>query len=213
MKRLILLITLAFSTVLLSFSQTKSPYLFKNFSEGTITYKNGQYTIERVNFNLIDGNLYFIDKKDNETKIASPIDQIAFVRVGERTLVLHNEDWLELINDMPELYVQYKTKTRSKGRKVAFDGVSMVASVTNYSDFRDGGQQSMPIEDDREISQVYHYYWLVRGENKKRFVDFKQFVKLFPSKRDLLIQYIEDKKLDFENVDAVVELVKYTQSL
>lgn len=213
MKRLVFIIAAVLCCTTFSFSQTKSPYLFSDFSEGQITYKNGQYTIEKVNFNLIDGNLYFIDKKDKELKIASPIEQIASIKVGERIFQLSGDGWIELVNEEPELYVQYKTRTRAKARKAAFEGTTTVASVSTYSDFRDGGQQSILRDDDKEITEVLHTYWLVRNGNKIRFTSFKQFVKFYPSKKDVLMQYIADKSIDFENVRAVVSLLKHAQSL
>lgn len=214
MKKVILILATWAMILPYAFSQQNdfSSYLFDGYKDATIYFKGGLYSQEKVNYNMIDEKLYFIDRKDNQIKVASPIENIVSIQIGDKTYEIDYSGMKEVLNTTPTIYVQYKAKSKVKDPKVAFGNTSGVSSVTTYSELRDG-EHALLKSQDRVLSEIYHIYWVEKNKKLKKFSNFNQFVKIYPKNKDVLKAYIEKEKIDFENVDSIVALVNYAENL
>ena len=65
-----------------------SPFLFNDYQNALIFYKDGRQFQAPVNFNLLEGHYLFIDAKDKEAKQFSNPELIALLRIGEQVMAL-----------------------------------------------------------------------------------------------------------------------------
>lgn len=214
MKRILftLLIWIGFFSLVLS-QHNLSEYLFDDYKDATVHFKGNLKSNERVNYNLLNGKLYFIDKHDNKIKVVSDIEKIAFIKVRDRNFLLDNDGLKEVVSTLPLVYVKYNAKSRRKPSKAAYGGTSQVSSSANYTELRDGGSHAFLKNDDVEIFLHYNEYWIEKDGKKKKFTQFKQFIKIYSGHKEQLEQYIKDNNINFEDAEAIVELCRYAENL
>lgn len=190
-----------------------SQFLFNDYVDATIYYNNGLHTQEKINYNIIENNLYFIDKKDREKKIASQTNNISSVTIRDHQFVYHKAELKEYISGNPEIWIGYKFKGRLKAATIGYGGSATIASVNTYSSYQQGGQSSVLQENEYEISSVFPYYWILREGKTCKIGSFKQLLKLYNKHSDILQHYIDERKVEFENIPKVVALIQYAESL
>lgn len=206
-------ILLAFSTWIKA-DEKPASFLFPEYQKAEVIYSNGLQSNESVNYNLIDEKLYFIDKSDNRIKVVSDIHSIDAIRIDERTYFLNENGLRELILSEPvEFCVQSKAQHHIVNSTVGYGGTSSVASVSTYTNYRAGGQQTIIKQPDIQVSATYNCYWIGRGRVLYKFIDRKQFVRIYGKYKQKLNEYIDNKKLDFNSILQVTDLVKYAESL
>lgn len=206
------------SVLTILFLTTLSPaihaqLLFKDFVDAKIFYNNGSYTQEKINYDIVESNLYFIDKRDNEKKVASQTGNISIIKVADRQYVFRQNELTEYYDGTPGIWVGFKFKGRIKAATVGFGGSGNIASVNTYSNFQEGGHSAMLKETEYEVSSVFHYYSVFKNKKICKVESFKQLLKLYKPYSDILQHYINDKKTDFEDVSAIVALIRYAESL
>ena len=191
--------------------QKLSGFLFEDFQDATVHFVGGALSNEKVNYNMLDKSLYFVDKSDDMIKIVSDIDRIGFIRISERHFIPTQNGMQEVLKTTPVIYVEYFAKGRIKPQKGGF-GATGVASINTYTDFRSGGQYTLK-EHEIEVSGYYNSYWIELNGKKRKFDDFKQFLKIYSKHKIVLDKHIKDNNIEFNDVDEIVNLCLYAESL
>ena len=70
-----------------------SQFLFDDYQETLILYKDGRQFTAPVNFDLLEGHYLFIDAKDKQPKQFANPEMIALLRVGSRSFLLGEGFW------------------------------------------------------------------------------------------------------------------------
>lgn len=209
--RLLLLSWIAFFSLILQ-AQEKREFLFEEYQDAMVYFKGLLQSQEKVNYHLVKNKLYFIDKGDGRIKELSDIGNILVIKVGDREFVPTRDGMQEMFPTTPLIYVQYRAKGIPKAPKGAY-GVAQGAAITTYSEFREGGAHAKLKEYDYEIKEYYNDYWIEKNDKKRAFKDFKQFLKLYPKHKTVLQEYIREKNVDFMDVQAMIALCLYAESL
>jgi len=215
MKRaLSILFTLLTFTVVVYAQGETSNFLFESYKDAILFYKNGLQSNEKVNFNMIDEKLYFIDRSDKQIKIASGTDNITSILIDDKSYVIDENGLKEILATNPVLlYVRYKVQSRSKPTQVAYGGTSNISSVSTYSDYRSGGQQTILKSQDMEVSNIYNCYWIEKNNKKYKFENKDHFFRIYAKKKDLIGQYLQDNKVNFTNKNDIIKLVLFAEGL
>lgn len=214
MKKTLLTLLILVGIVPVGVSQVPSGnFLFEGYQVATV-YFDGYEVTEKVNFNFIDNQLYFIDAKDGEEKIVTNLDKVLQLETDGRTFLFDRDGPKEVICISPLLYVRYNVKTMKSGVAVAYDGVSHVSTSTQYRGHNPGdASNSFAKKEDREVVEVYNDYWLVKGKKKNKFSNFNQFQKLYSKQSPELKKFVKEKGIEFGDTKAVAALVQYAESL
>lgn len=183
-----------------------SPYLFDNFKDAVILYKDGRQFGVPVNYDLIAGHFVFIDVKDeNLKKEFSDPDLIAIIRVGNKTYLPTEEGATEVIRE--DFYVQYVGQTKSGSHDLPYGGTTQTAAVDSYSGLTGKGIISGKKIDNRILVGISNNYEVKIGKKTRRFYDKKSFLKLVPKQeRHEAEKYLDSKQIDFNSVSQVMEL-------
>lgn len=208
MKNLILLLILSsMNLVLLAQKETDYIYLYDQFQQGTLKYKNGNTSPGIFNYELLSGEILF---KDNNTilELAYP-DKVESIQIGKDTFIhikgrlFYQKIDLGNIN----LYVKHAGSLRSKGKNVGY-GYSQTASADNLSRFDAKGYSHKNLDRD-EISEVdkKNYFYIKINGKFKHIHSAGSLAKLFKGHEKDIKEAIKEDT-DFQNIEDVMDAVK-----
>lgn len=218
MRKLIysLIICLMAVTGKSSAQEGKSEYLFNDFQKSLIYYKDGRVFSVKVNYNLARNAFMFIDENDNNNiKLFAEPDMVRTLKIDNRIFQLDSKGLAqEHLNQKPYLAVTYRGKSRPEGKQVGYGGRSETASVDSYSSIQSGGH-SYNLETEKIIlADVEKRYTIKKNKKQKQFQSSKQFLKLYPKEQEETIKaYIKSNKINFDEPQQVLQLVKYAEAL
>ena len=215
MRRLLLIFISCIYSLNGLFAQVEdmSAFLFPQFKDGVVFYRDGRQFGVPLNYNLVIGQFIFIDKSDdNQKKEFSDPGLIVAIEVDGHTFLPPSEGATEIIQSEPPFYVSYTgTVRREKG--VAYGGKTQTASVDSYSQIRGVGQLGGADGTMKSLAAINKEYKVKIGKKNKRFSNEKQFLKLFPRQKEALTNYLKEKQVDFDNIRQVLELYNYARDL
>ena len=191
--------------------QNFSPFLFEEYQNALIFYKDGRQFTAPVNFDLLNGHYLFIDSKDKEPKQFSNPELIALLRIGTRSFLLGEKETTEVLQGDPLFQVTYSGNLRQAPKNITYGGTTQTAAVDTYAGYSGGGsigtrQQS----NNRIVIGVNKNYKAKFGKKNKRFNNKKTFLKAVPKEMQAEMErYIETEQTDFNYVKQVLELYKY----
>ena len=171
MKYLLFVLFLCCSSFVCWTQEDRSFYLFSDFADSYIHYKDGRVFQVRSNYDLLRNRFKFIDK-DNEIKEFADPDMIVSIKVGERIFVLVDRDEAaEVIQANPRILVQYLGQKRIK-KDLTFGGKTETASVDSYSNMVYGSGDN---EKNAVLAKIVCRFYI----EKRNFLCFIGRVSLF----------------------------------
>ena len=184
-------------------TKDNSSYLFDEFQDCLIVYKDGRQFTAPVNYDLIKKHYVFKDPEQQEKEFSDP-ELIAVLRIGNRSRKL---------SSIFIFHVIYTGDTRRAPEKISYGGTTQTASVDNYSGLTGTGLSGGIQDAQRIVTGINKTYEVGVGKKTKRFYNKKSFLKLFPKKQQVRWnRYIEENKIDFGSVDQVFKLFQVSIS-
>ena len=209
-----ILVGLSFTNVIAQPSTSDKNYLFEEFQDGYVNYKDGRKFFVPLNYDLNEEQFVFVDKADGLKKEFSDPHLIATIQINERIFLLSQRKAKEIIQASPAFYVEYRGLTRTAPSAVTYDGSTQTASVDTYTSISATNITSGVKQHNRIIDDVYKVYEIEVGKKMKSFYNKRSFLKAFPKKfHDRLNKYIEEERVDFNSIDQVFQLYEYAVSL
>jgi hypothetical protein len=226
-KKISSIFILLFSFVCILFAQknevNSAGFLFDDFKEAVIYFDDGSRTQEQINPNILDNTLHYIDRAENNIKVASSKNNITLIRMSdgsERSFVFDKQNLKEVVSDSPVIWIKYNAKVRVESAKGPYGtgtGTSVPANYTYGSSTSESHQGNAGMSGlkglDRVISGIQIVYWIEKDGNKKKFANVKDFLKIYSKHKDILKKSIEEKEIQFDDIKAVVQLCQYAESL
>lgn len=191
-----------------------SAFLFEDFQDAAIYFKDGAQYHEKMNYNLLVNKFYFIDREDNEIKELSNPQDILIIKFGKRVFYTEGDSGIEILPTNPVLYVQYKGNIRKEAIKGAYGQPSETTSVRTYGGTYGGRGERYNFDPEKLIAgNRYNIYWIERQGKKKIFKSFNQFLKLYPKHKEELKSFIKENRVDFNDVQQISRLCIHAGSL
>ena len=177
------------------------PYLFENWTEGTVRLRNGKsYTIVQLKYNLLLDELFFKDIKTEQL--------LAFV--------------------IP--VVEFKLNDKEKGSSLFRNGYKAIDNQTEKSYYHvlfDGGTQllkrtSKKINEEKPFNsastiksfEVLNFYYISNNTALIKIrKDKKSVLAALANQGDALEKYIQEKTLNIKNEEDLIQLIQYYNSL
>ena len=187
----VLILILGLSVLGAQEKQTR--YLFPEFTDSYIYYKDGRVFQVPTNYDLFENKFVFIDK-DNEKKEFSDPNMIVSVKADNRTFIpISGNEAAEVMQTEPRILVQYIGNKRIK------------------KDLTFGGKTGEYDKNTVLINIDYQFY-VEKDKRLKQFSTKKQFLKLFSKQKKELKKYIDENNVDFGSIDQVVKLCNHAFS-
>lgn len=194
-------------------TEDNAGFLFDKFKDAVVYYRDGRRFGVPLNYNLITCQYVFIDKQDaNQKKEFTEPGLIVAIEVDGRTFLPPSEGATEIIQSEPPFYVSYRGLVK-KEKSTAYGGSTQTASVDAYSQIRGVGLIGGTDGTQKSVAAIDKEYRVKIGKRNRRFSTGKQFLKLFPDKKETLLRYMEERQVDFGNVRQVLDLYNYACGL
>ena len=207
----LLIFSIGFVTTVMS-QQGSSGFLFDDFRDAAIYFTNGSSASGKVNYNVTEKELYYIDNSDGMVKIIADKENIRIIKFDDRSFIREKGGLQEVLPTNPSIYIEYFPKVKTKASDVGYGMKSDISSTSAYSYLGQRGYL-IPESQKQETYGFNHRYWIDKDGDKKQFVTFKQLLKMYPKYKTELEDIIKTKSIDFNDVEGVVNLCLYAEGL
>ena len=215
MKRAIFLLLSIFilSNHVIGQNERHSQFLFDDYQEALILYKDGRQFTAPVNFDLLNGHYLFIDAKDKQPKQFANPEMIALIRIGSRSFLLEHNATTEVLQAEPLFQVTYSGNLRPAPKNLTYGGTTQTAAVDAYVGYSGSttlGSQQRSMN--KIVAGIDKRYGIKIGKKTKRFYNQNSFLKAFPKQQRAKVEeYLSKKDIDFNDVQQVFDLYKDVQ--
>ena len=184
-------------------------YVLPDFTAGIVIFRDGRTANGPLNISTISQKLLFISPQGEIQEVLNQ-NNIDRVSVKGRSFVQTKQGFVELLDiaDNVILGSVKRVKFLESEKKGAFGTTSETTSVTTISSITTEGQR---YELAQNVNTPYTYRVTpYLGRNGKfSYATKKYIMKCFPSKQDQIEAYLQEHKVDFENLDDVRALFEY----
>ncbi len=193
-------------------SAVLSQYLYKDFSKGVVQFKNGTVTSALMNYNTISGKMVF--EKSGKYLDLINTEAIDTVYLQNRRFIPFEEIFLEVVSLSPiRFFVQHKGDLMSPGKQAAYGGTSQTTSSTSYSTvFTDSKAYNINLPEGYRVDKSTVNWVFVYGKMEK-FLNEKQFLRIFKNRESELKKYIRENSINFKNRSDLLKLLYFCNGI
>ncbi len=181
-------------------------YLFEHFIQGSVLLKSHEIEYARLNYDSNNQNIAF--EKDGQYLILTNLENVDTIFIEDKKFVPVNNKVYEIATTTPiALYISYKGKPHSVSATTDHNGTSRKTNKEVSNTISDV-YLTRRFQRDVEF-EVIKEYWLVRGNSFYKANSEKQIIKVFPSKANVISQFIKNNKVDFSNRNDMINLINF----
>jgi hypothetical protein len=192
----------------------RSQFLDSVFYQGKVYFINGKSTSALLNYNLLENGITFVDNNKNVLMLDG-LEQISFVSYNRRIFFPYQGSFLEQIDSYKNdatLLLKRTTVIKKNTPTGAYGMNTESANIGKYSSL--SGMGVLPGYNDlnKEIKveiTLESGYFLKRNGQISSIKRIKDLKKLFPDKKDNILSFISDNKLDVNKLRDLKRIVKY----
>ncbi|HJZ40760.1 MAG TPA: hypothetical protein VJ203_10375 [Bacteroidales bacterium] len=199
-------------TKIIDYFPLESRFRYHTFTPGKVFFKDGTYTGSRLNYNILYGEVQFIQKNDT-LSIANTRD-IKFVTIESDTFYF-DRGYVEIVLDMgkSKLGLKQYVKMVDKQTQAAYGMTSSVSATDSYNSIpSSSGYYSLTVNEDISVRPVKDYYL---GSEKEGFqlIRKKLIFQLFPESEDEIKQYLKNNEVNFNKEEDLMKLCMFLKDL
>ncbi|QDK80348.1 hypothetical protein EXU85_17760 [Spirosoma sp. KCTC 42546] len=191
-------------------------YRFDQFRDGSILFQNGTSGTARFNYNVLLGEMQFIDSRGDTLAVA---DQPTVQLVGIGNTVFwydQRSGYLEIIGDYTsvKLAVKQGLKTAKNEKLAAYGQSSGSSSITNYQFYLSDNTSVNKLDPKGDLLLIVDKTYFIIDQNKRSNpINKANLLKVFGKHREQVLTYLTGKSIDFKQETDVKELLTYCSSL
>ena len=199
------------------FTTLGQQYLFAEFEEGTVLKKDGSYARGKMNYNLVVGEMQFIDPQKEEVLALAEITNVAAVSILGRFFVPFSSkgEFLEILTDgTGSLGVKRRTVARPYGKEGAYGTINTSSSIESIQTVTsDGKPETISVSDYKLITSQSLYYLLTNGKSKL-ILNKKTILNAYPKSTHSQIElFITEGNIDLRKEDDLIALIDFCNQL
>lgn len=190
--------------------QTTSPFIFPEFTTGTVFQKNGA-TVEAVlDYNTVTQEMMF--DQNGSKLILDDVSNIDSIGIQGVVFVPANKVFYEKLTKTPvALYAQYKGKSvKASGDAVGAASGALGGTIgVVRKDSEKAGNYVMQLPKGYQmLTQIA--YWLKKDKDYTQVANLKAFSKQFPGKETQIDAFIKENKIDFGKIQDMIKLTEFS---
>ena len=214
MKRLLPLI-LFFWVALTVSAQNEPLFIFEQFVNAKIHFKNRSVTVAPMNYDAVNDKMFYKDKGNlMELTNAAIIDSIVWA--GKRSFVPHTGGFMEQVKmGNGTVFIHWHIKNVNVGSRGAL-GMVTQAKVESISvramgvfSATDATSQSADVYQQKNANE---YYLPIEGKLKK-ITTKKHVLKLYPQHKAAIEEFMDKNKIQMTEPLSVLELLNFCMGL
>ena len=186
-------------------------YLYADFTKGEAVFRNERIYPSVFNYNFLSGEMEFI--KSNDTLYITDKRDLLSIVVAQDTFYHHN-GYLQMIRSGQfKVFLKQSIVMKDIRKKGAMGTVNRSAASESYDYLLTAGLSTDLVADiDLVLQKEELYFFSISGEDFVRF-NKKNIIKILPGKKDIIKNYIQSKKIDFESREDLLNLADIVSKL
>lgn len=208
---LVLIIITGSSKLIAQIDSTQ--FLLRNFENGQVFFKDGRVFDASLNYSLFVKKFLFLDQQDNSIKEFSEPEMVSTIKIGKRVFLPTKNGATEILQSDPYISVQYRGTLKREGKEIGYGGRSETSAVDGLATYH-SGNTGYKLETEKFIlSRIDKIFRIEYNGKQYRFLNEKQFLKAFSNQKEVLMKYIKENEIDFNDIDDVLKLYNYAVKL
>ena len=200
----------------LSFSQpqkdsilTSTRFLFPQFTDGKVILKDGVVVSAKLNYDTFTDQMQFMGANNVVMNISEPEKVINVVILNRTFSYLKNYFVEDISNGTVTLSTRLHQQQIAE-KNGAYGGSSPATSIQSISSLYQGDGTVNKLSSNETVSynRTLTFYITVNGKTKIVF-NQNDFLKCFPSKKDVIKQEIDKENCKFSSVESVKKIVDW----
>ena len=188
--------------------------------DGRVQFKNGPFTQGKMNYNVLLGQMQFIDPHTGGILSLANVDQVSAVTINGKRFIPAGirEEFMEMIVvEEIGLAIRYKGDAISVSKEGAYGSVSTaVSGSSSYSTISPGDHaltQKLTIREQIAV-KLFSFCYLVKDGKPIVIKGVRTFVSTYPKDKSAAINaYVNDHKINFNSREGLIELTQFANSL
>lgn len=186
-------------------------FRYPQFVSGSVYFKNGIVSQAQLDFNLLNEEMQFINPNGDTLSIDNEAT-INYITINNDTF-FYSKGYLELLpgNASVKLAKKQRLKIGDIKKIGGYDQASSASAITSYSAINTGGEYTK-INQRADILLLKETTYYI-GDNYNHFLQAnkKNLMKMFSEKESLIANFLEEKKIRFNNEGDLKELINFLQ--
>ncbi len=177
-----------------------------------IAFKDDGSLQAKLNYNILFGEMQFIDPKGDTLSIADE-NNIRWIAAEKDTFYFH-EGWMELIanNTVIKLAKKRLIEVGNK-EKIGGMGIPGFGAIETNSKST-ASQHTKDLVAQEKLTYVEHITYFFADRFNNFFVATKKsLLKIYGKEEKKIVQYLDDNKISFSNEDDLKRLTTYLKDL
>lgn len=196
-------------------SVRKIAYYYPEFKEGKVMLVNGVSTTAKLNYNLLSGEIEFIDNEKDTLAIAN-MQTIKSIIIDTDSFYYDNDrkDLLKLLANYnnTKLFVKEKyqlSNVKSKGA-MGTESNSLPPTSSSEHDFKN---QPTRLSRNENLTFSIKSAYYISDHNRFLVANKSNALKLFSEHKAALTDYIKENDTDFKSEEDLKKLLQYMAKL
>lgn len=201
-------------------------YRYDQFYAGKVLFQNGTSAVARFNYNVLLGEMQFIDSRGDTLALANePIVRMVGVDNPGTSAQPSRQDvfwydpkagYLEIITDydVAKLAVKQGLKTVKKERRGGYEQSSGASAITTYQFYSGGNTSISKLDSKGDLLLIKDKTYFIIDQNNRFYPATKASVlKLFGKHREQVTTYLTTETIDFNQEKDLQKLLNYCSEL
>lgn len=193
-----------------------SRYRYNQFRPGRILYVDGTTAAARLNYNILLGEMQFIDSR-GDTLALTDEPVVRLIGVDQDAFCYDRaKGYLELLADYNGVKLAAKQGLRmAKPEKQGGYGQSSGSSaITTYQFYSSGSTSMNRLDGQGDVILIKDkIYFIVDQNNRSYPLNKASVLKVFGKHREQVTAYLASESVDFRQEEALKKLLKYCSEL
>ena len=195
---------------------TSLQFVFPNFMDGKVAYKNGRTISGMLNYNILIGEMQFVDIESQSVFALADLNNVAMIEIAGRIFVPSSgKEFYEILyNGRTQLAVRFRGNRLSHGRETPYGNTGPSARSSDMTAVNvDGYFSTLDAKENIRVTVNTDYY-LIDGKKRRLITNSKAFLKTFSKdKAGAIEQFIRQNSINFNNRSDLILLVDYCNQL
>lgn len=189
-------------------------FRYPKFTKGFTVYKDGTTSSERMNYNIVQGEMMFLNSR-NDTLVITKKNAIDQIILAEDTFYVSNGYYERIAGNKTAMLLIHKyIKLVNVKKEGAYGTSNSTGSVDSYSSLsanKNSSTLKLKVSEDMDFAIVTNFYF---RKNSKEFVLARKnsILKLFPEKDEIIKDFIKSQSIRFSEKDDLIKLTEFIKN-
>lgn len=185
-------------------------YRFPSFEKATLLFKNGeQNKAQFLNYNILSGNMQFINGKGDTLEIAKPenIDSVFF----DKDAFIYNDGFMEVVAYTDSILLLKKTTIKTQVEDIGAFGIpnstGSIDNITRHDFYTNSNAYSFSLNQDIVINETVSWFFYMTYKKQTVKATKSNLLNLLsPRQRRTAETFIDKNKINFSKEEDLKKL-------